>query len=94
MLLWKKQKKTLKKSVGEIKSRWIASKTNSNRFWLCRYGNVSKGAQEIFEYMPTKVIPADMLSRLHDSLTLDTSNLYKVVFKEEDIVQRKDKQPF
>lgn len=57
-------------------------------------GNVSKGAQEIFDLLPHKIIPADMLTKLHDSLTLDTTNLYKVVFSEQDMFERKDNLPF
>ncbi len=87
-------KEDLKKICREIKAGGLPARLTPIVFGFAGYGNVSKGAQEIFDILPTKVIPADMLSRLHDSLTLDTSNLYKVVFKEEDIVQRKDKQPF
>ncbi|MCX6150041.1 MAG: bifunctional lysine ketoglutarate reductase /saccharopine dehydrogenase family protein [Ignavibacteriales bacterium] len=87
-------KEDLRKISEIIKSEGLPSKITPIIIGFAGYGNVSKGAQEIFDILPNKIIPADMLTRLHDSLTLDSSNLYKVVFKEEDMVERKDKQPF
>ncbi len=51
------------------------------------YGNVSRGAQEIFDLLPFREIsPADLL-RLKGSGTNDSTYCYKVVFKEEDLVE-------
>lgn len=50
------------------------------------YGNVSKGAQEIFDLLPVKTIPAESLP---DSLNKEARNnrqLLKIEFKEQDIV--------
>jgi len=49
------------------------------------YGNVSKGAQEILDVLPIKEISPKELNKIYE----DPSNkvIYKVVFKEEDIVE-------
>lgn len=50
------------------------------------YGNVSRGAQEIFDILPHKqVSPEDL-----PELTPETNLLYKCVFKEEHMVEPKD----
>jgi alpha-aminoadipic semialdehyde synthase len=50
------------------------------------YGNVSQGAQEIFDQLPVQEIPAARLREAPDSLEPDPHTLYKVVFREEDMV--------
>ena len=52
------------------------------------YGNVSQGAQEIFDLLPHQEISPDELSNNYNSLK-DTNIFYKVVFKEKDLVQSK-----
>lgn len=54
------------------------------------YGNVSQGAQEIFNLLPHKVISPHILSEMYENFTSDNSNLYKVVFMEEDLVRPKE----
>jgi len=53
------------------------------------YGNVSKGAQEMFNLLPFKTIEPDQLSHLmgEKSAALDKHHLFKVIFKEKDIVR-------
>ncbi len=53
------------------------------------YGHVSQGAQELFDCMPHISISPDELIRNYDRFKNDNKHLYKVVFKEEDIVRRK-----
>ncbi len=53
------------------------------------YGNVSRGAQEIFDLLPHKVIPAAELGEMYEKLSADRNHLFKVVFKEEDMARRK-----
>lgn len=56
------------------------------------YGNVSHGAQEVFDILPFEEISPKDLLKIYDKLAIDkkSSNLlYKVVFKEEDIVKPK-----
>lgn len=51
------------------------------------YGNVSRGAQEIFDLLPHKVVSPLTLKEMVESFVSDRHNLYKVVFKEEDLVK-------
>jgi saccharopine dehydrogenase (NAD+, L-lysine-forming) len=55
------------------------------------YGNVSQGAQEIFNILPYKKIsPQELLSN-KDLFDESKNVLYKVVFKESDLVEPKSK---
>ena len=54
------------------------------------YGNVSRGAQEIFNLLPHKTISAHILDEMYETFSADNYNLYKVVFNEEDMVRAKD----
>ena len=51
------------------------------------YGNVSKGAQEIFDILPYEEIQPSEISRIAAQAPSD--HFYKVVFKEEDLVRPK-----
>lgn len=51
------------------------------------YGNVSIGAQEIFDLLPFKTVSPDMLEANFENYSTDNHTLYKVVFKEEDMVK-------
>jgi alpha-aminoadipic semialdehyde synthase len=53
------------------------------------YGNVSRGAQEIFNLLPHKTISAQVLGEMYETFSADNYNLYKVVFNEEDMVRAK-----
>ncbi len=57
-------------------------------FGFTGYGNVSRGAQEIFDLMPHVEITPDELETLKEK---PDNKLYKVVFKEEHMVEPKDK---
>ncbi len=51
------------------------------------YGNVSKGAQEVFDFLPHVELKADELEKIdHSNLKL----FHKVVFYEKDMVERSD----
>jgi alpha-aminoadipic semialdehyde synthase len=60
------------------------------------YGNVSRGAQEIFDLLPFKVISGHILDEMYENFASDNLNLYKVVFAEEDMFRLKQgiDQPF
>lgn len=58
-------------------------------FGFAGYGNVSRGAQEIFDLLPHKVISANILDEMYENFSLDNLNFYKVVFGEDDIVKPK-----
>ncbi|RKY55686.1 MAG: hypothetical protein DRP89_02740, partial [Candidatus Neomarinimicrobiota bacterium] len=51
------------------------------------YGNVSKGAQEIFDIFPYKEIEPKNLKDFMQKGDFSNRHLYKVVFKEEDMVR-------
>jgi len=51
------------------------------------YGNVSRGAQEIFDLLPHKILSAEALVEMIDNFSSDTLNLVKVVFSEDDMVR-------
>ncbi len=61
-------------------------------FGFAGYGNVSQGAQEIFDLMPHQNITAQELLTNKINKLLEKSILYKVVFKEEDMVIPKEKR--
>ncbi|OGL46685.1 MAG: hypothetical protein A2161_21940 [Candidatus Schekmanbacteria bacterium RBG_13_48_7] len=73
--------------IGEqIKTSNLPAKLCPMIFGFAGYGNVSRGAQEIFDLMPYKEINArDLVSNNIKNLS-GRNLLYKVVFKEEDTV--------
>ncbi|MFC2101670.1 bifunctional lysine ketoglutarate reductase /saccharopine dehydrogenase family protein [Bacteroidota bacterium] len=58
------------------------------------YGNVSLGAQEMLNWLPVKEITPEKLLTLHQRKKLPDNLIYKVVFKESDLVERIDGEPF
>jgi len=58
------------------------------------YGNVSRGAQDILGLLPVKEIPPEKLLTLSQRKKLPDNLIYKVVFREEDLVERIDGNPF
>jgi len=51
------------------------------------YGNVSRGAQEIFDLLPHKILSAEALLEMAENFANDNLNLFKVVFSEDDMVR-------
>ena len=51
------------------------------------YGHVSRGAQEIFSLLPYEEIPPEGLSNFFKQKNFSSSRLYKVVFKEQNMVR-------
>ncbi len=74
--------------IGEkIKREGNPSQLSPLVFGFAGYGNVSQGAQEILDCLPhTEITPDDLLTNYHE-LKKDRFHLYKVVFKEEHIVE-------
>jgi alanine dehydrogenase len=58
------------------------------------YGNVSQGAQEICGLLPVKEISPEKLLELKHRAKLPDNIIYKVVFKEEDLVEHIGGQSF
>ena len=80
-------KKEIKKIGKEIETHGLPHEICPLVVGFAGYGNVSNGAQEIFKLLPHKVLSADILENMYESLIQDRFSLYKVVFKEEDIVK-------
>ena len=51
------------------------------------YGNVSRGAQEIFDLLPNKILSAEAMVEMAENFSNDNLNLFKVVFSEDDMVR-------
>jgi len=58
------------------------------------YGNVSQGAQEICGLLPVKEISPEKLLGLSRRKNSPDNIIYKVIFKEEDLVEHKEGKPF
>ncbi|MFH0735079.1 MAG: bifunctional lysine ketoglutarate reductase /saccharopine dehydrogenase family protein [bacterium] len=82
-------KEAIKKIGEEITKDGIDHLNKPLVFGFAGYGNVSKGAQEIFDYLPFKEIKADEIK----NIPLENSNnyVYKVVFAEKDLVEPIDR---
>lgn len=50
------------------------------------YGNVSQGAQQILDILPVKEISPDQIAKVREESCPDRHHIYKVVFKEPDMV--------
>jgi saccharopine dehydrogenase (NAD+, L-lysine forming) len=58
------------------------------------YGNVSKGAQEIFDLFPNRRIEPEKLAEFMKSGTFDNRTLYQVIFQEHHMVRHTEGSPF
>ncbi len=83
--------KTAISQVGmEIVSEGLPEEISPLIIGITGYGNVSNGAQEIAGLLPVKEIsPAELLT-LSNKPDLPNNVIYKVVFKEEDLVKPVD----
>jgi len=76
-----------------IETDGLPSSINPLVVGFAGYGNVSKGAQEIFDLLPFVELQPQQLKTVFEDP--DPHTLYKVVFKEEDMVKPKNKStPF
>lgn len=75
--------------VGEwIRSAGVPSSLAPLVIGIAGYGNVSAGAQEILDRLPTIEIDPSDLARLGDDPDVSRHHVYKVVFKEKHMVER------
>ena len=79
------------KAAMEVVGEWIASEGVPEAlapmvFGFTGYGNVSKGAQELFDILPHEQIAPEDLASFMKSTHFSRRKLYKVVFAEKDIV--------
>lgn len=85
-------KRQIGKIADEITKNGIPKEMRPLVCGFSGYGNVSQGAQEIFDILPHKeILPQELLS---DQNLFDGSKhiLYKVVFKESDLVEPKNSE--
>jgi len=81
--------------IGEaIKSQGLPEKLSPMVIGVLGYGNVSGGAQQIFDCLPTqRIAPAD-LNAFVEKGDFDPKIVYVSVFKEEDLVVNKEGKAF
>ncbi len=85
------------KAALEVVGEWIASEgipeaLSPMVFGFTGYGNVSRGAQEIFDLLPHENIAAEDLAAFVKSARFSRRKLYKVVFAEQDLVVPVDRK--
>jgi len=78
-------KKHLKEVGEKIKKDGIPKSLTPLVVGFAGYGNVSKGAQEILDILPVKEISPKEIKDIYDNPS--DRCIYKVVFKEEDMVE-------
>ena len=79
-------------AIGEeIKRNGLGDYKEAITFGFSGYGNVSKGAQSILELLPfISITPAELTA----GKASEAGKLYRIVFKEEDMVKTTDGTPF
>lgn len=83
------------RQVGiEISEKGLPPAISPLVFGITGYGNVSNGAMEILDLLPTKEISPEELVNIGDNLSPNPYIVYKVVFKEEHISARIDGEAF
>jgi alpha-aminoadipic semialdehyde synthase len=78
-------KEHLRSIGGKIKDNKIPVSIVPVIVGFAGYGNVSKGAQEILDLIPVEVISPNEIKKVYENPS--DSCVYKVVFKEEDMVE-------
>lgn len=74
----------------EIEEDGFPSELSPFVFGFAGYGNVSQGAQEVFDLLPYKIVSAEILDENYENFSADNFIFYKVILKEEDLVRRKE----
>ncbi|WP_320043654.1 bifunctional lysine ketoglutarate reductase /saccharopine dehydrogenase family protein [uncultured Desulfobacter sp.] len=75
------------KSIGEtIASQGLPEQIAPLVVGFAGYGNVSQGAQQILDILPVKEISPDQITQIREAACPDRHHIYKVVFKEADMV--------
>ena len=82
-----KAKSKIKKIGSRIKEEGLPPELTPLVCGFSGYGNTSKGAQEIFDILPHQEIKAKDLESFVKKHNYQNNRLYKVIFKEEDMVE-------
>jgi alpha-aminoadipic semialdehyde synthase len=80
-------KEAVRKVGGKIEAEGLPASLVPMVFGFAGYGNVSLGAQEIFDLLPHREVKPEELKRVHDE---KPGQIVKVVFREEHMVEPKD----
>ncbi|MDD5230521.1 MAG: bifunctional lysine ketoglutarate reductase /saccharopine dehydrogenase family protein [Candidatus Marinimicrobia bacterium] len=81
------------RAVGEqIRNNELPANVTPLVVGFTGYGNVSGGAQEIFDLLPCCELRPSDLAQFYKSADFSNNFLYKVVFKEGDMFQVKDRR--
>lgn len=79
------------KTIGEqIASQGLPEEMAPLVVGFAGYGNVSQGAQQILDILPVKEITPDQITQVREEASPDRHHIYKVVFKEADMVTPMD----
>jgi len=86
----KEAKSCIAEAADRIKKEDIPSMLSPLICGFAGYGNVSQGAQEIFDLFPHEQVEPSEITAIAASSTTAREKLFKVVFKEEDLVEPLD----
>lgn len=82
-------------TVGEqIKNDGLPPELAPLTIGVLGYGNVSQGAQQVFDCLPTQRVAPEELAALVQGNNWNRHTVYITVFKEEHLVKSKNGQPF
>ena len=80
----------IKKIGDEIKKKGFPEEVTPIVVGFAGYGNVSQGAQDIFDLLPVKTIQPEELINNYEQLKSERNHFIKVVFKEAHTVKSKN----
>jgi saccharopine dehydrogenase (NAD+, L-lysine forming) len=79
--------------VGKrIKENGLPKEISPVTIGIAGYGNVSKGVQELLDLLPFKEISSKELLEMNKPEEFSQNQIYKIVFKEEDMVESIENQ--
>lgn len=87
-------KNTISKIGKEISENGLPAKIVPLVTGFCGYGNVSKGAQEIYDLLPVITLKASELDEFIKKGDYSKNHVYKVEFKEEDMYSHPTEKQF
>ncbi len=83
------------RTIGDsIRTAALPAGLNPLIIGILGYGNVAGGVQQILECLPHRKVAPGQLARLTQETASDPNTIYVCVFKEEDLVRRKDGADF
>lgn len=87
-------KESIKKVGKEIEENGLPKEIVPLITGFTGYGNVSKGAQELYDLLPLEKIGVNDLESFVNSGNFSNKKVYKVEFKEEDMYEHKSGEKF